>query len=67
MLLIVEKIEKPPIIIPINPTIIASSKKFFFMCAVLLFFWYYVWLVLKKFSIDRVPNIASSNLTVSVA
>jgi len=33
--LIVEKIEKPPIIIPINPTIIASSKKFFFMGTVL--------------------------------
>jgi len=29
--LIVEKIEKLPIIIPINPTIIASNKKFFFM------------------------------------
>jgi hypothetical protein len=35
MLLIVEKIEKPPIIIPINPTSIASNKKFFFIGTVL--------------------------------
>ena len=37
MLLIVEKIEKPPITIPINPTIIASSKKFFFIPVTMIF------------------------------
>ena len=56
--MIVEKIEKLPIAIPINPTIIASSKKFFFMTV------FYDFLALSMVDIKKYDILDKDTLVV---